>query len=459
MNISKDIFNSYDIRGTYPDKLNEDVMYSIGRAFAEFIKSEQEREDLQLVVGNDMRDSSNPLKEAVIKGITAQGVDVVDIGLVSTPTFYFAVAHYDYDGGINITASHNPQEYNGAKLVREQAKPIGLDSGLDQIRDNAINKEFAEAEEKGEVETKENVLEKQIDFAFDFVEPTDIKPYKVVIDTGNGMGGPLMQELFSRLPCETVEMYFELDGSFPNHEANPLVEENNEDIRKKITETEADLGIATDGDGDRIFFFDEQGQTIEPAILRGVLAKLFLEDNPGTPICYDVRPGKITVDMIKEYEGEPIVTKVGHSNIKKKAIEVEAPFAGESSGHFFVDTGEGIYETPAIIALMILEELSNSDKTFSEYVKPLRKKYAHSGEINFLVEDKDAVFERLREEYGENDIKYDFDGLTFEYNDWWFNVRKSSTTDKVRLNLEATSKDLMEEKVEEVKKIIKGEES
>lgn len=454
MSVSKDIFNSYDVRGIYPDELNEGGMRKIGRAFAEYLKNQNDKSEMRIGVGNDMRESSTPLKEAVIQGMTQQGLDMVDLGLVSTPTFYFAVSHYGYDGGINITASHNPQQYNGAKLVGNQSKPIGLSSGLDEIRDRALSEDFPEVDANGEVETREDIIEDQLDFAFDFVNPEKIKPYKVVVDTGNGMGGPLLEQLFNRLPCKLDKMYFEMDGAFPNHEANPLVEENNEDIRERIQTTDADLGIATDGDADRIFFFDENGETIEPAIIRGIMAKLFLQRNPGAPICYDVRPGKITIDMIEENGGEPIVTKVGHSNIKKKAREVNAPFAGESSGHFFVDTGKGIYETPEIIALMLLEEFSKNEDKVSEYIKPLRERYAHSGEINFLVDDKDAVFDRLREEYGENDIKHDFDGLTFEYSDWWFNVRKSSTTDKVRLNLEAENEEIMKEKVKEVKQQI-----
>ncbi|MFB6226194.1 MAG: phosphomannomutase/phosphoglucomutase [Candidatus Paceibacteria bacterium] len=456
MKLREDIFKSYDIRGVYPDEFDQQAMKVIGRAYAEYLKGETGKDSLELVVSHDMRDSSQLLKKAVIEGITMQGVDVVEIGLASTPTFYFAVSHFGYDGGINITASHNPEKYNGAKLVKDQARPIGLGSGLEQIRDIALEQNFSDVKTKGEVTKKEGVLKEQVDFALDFTEAENIKPYKVVVDTGNGMGAPLMGELFKSLPCELDKMYFELDGSFPNHEANPLIEENNEDIRERIQTTDADLGIATDGDADRIFFFDENGDTVEPAIIRGIMAKLFLADNPGAPICYDVRPGEITVDMIEQYGGEPIVTRVGHSHIKKEAREVGAPFAGESSGHFFVDTGNGIYETPEIIAIMLLEELSKSGKTMSEYVEPMREKYAHSGEINFLVDDKDAVFDRLRDEYGENDIKYDFDGLTFEWNDWWFNVRKSSTTDKVRLNLEAENEEIMKEKVKEVSEIIEN---
>ena len=456
MYTAQNMFKSYDIRGIYPDEINEDAMYEVGRAYAEFMKEETGKNELELVVCQDMRDSSDPIKQAVIKGLRDRGVNVVDIGLAATPTFYFAVSYYDFDGGIQITASHNPSEYNGAKIVKENAVAVGMGSGLEKIKEKALGGEYEEINEKGSLRQKEGVLAEQIDFAMEFVDSSDIKPFKVVIDTGNGMGAPMMEELFDRLPCEVVEMYFELDGNFPNHEANPLEEKNNEDIKQKIKDENADLGIALDGDGDRIFFFTDEGETVEPAILRAILSKMFLQDNPDSSICYDVRPGKITVDTIEENGGEPVVTRVGHTHIKRKAREVGAPFAGESSGHFFVDTGYGTYETPEIIALMMLKELSQADQSFSEYIEPY-KKYSHSGEINFLVDDKEEVFDKLQEEFGENNIKYDFDGLTFEWSDWWFNVRASNTTPKVRLNLEGVNDEIVEEKVEEVSGVIGGE--
>jgi len=268
------------------------------------------------------------------------------------------------------------------------------------------------------------------------------------------MGGPLFEALFKHLPCELIHLNAELDGTFPAHEADPLKDENNKQLQEKVLSEQADLGIAFDGDADRIFFVTNEGVTVEPAIIRGILSMLFLRKNPGAKICYDVRPGKITSDMIEENGGVPIVTKVGHSLIKEKAREVGAVFAGESSGHFFVKTEFGIFEMPMICAMMLMQELSENDKTFSEYVKPLYR-YSHSGEINFEVEDKDAVFVRLRQKYAEN-LKYDFDGLSFEWPDWWFNVRPSNTENKVRLNLEAVSDEIMGQKLEEVKKVIVG---
>lgn len=453
MVISSSIFKAYDIRGVYPDELNEEVAYKVGCALAELIKKETKKERLTIAVGRDMRVSSPTLNENVIKGITDQGVDVVDIGLVSTPTFYFGVSYFGYDAGIQVSASHNPAKYNGFKMVRAAAVPVSGETGIMEIRDKVIAGDFSEAAEKGKVTKRENVLEEQIKFALQHADIKTIKPFKVVIDTANGMGGPLMEELFKYLPCELEKMYFELDGTFPNHEADPLKKENLVDLQNKVIETGADLGIALDGDADRIFFADDKGKVIEPAILRGILAKIFLRDYPGATICYDIRPGKITEDMILENGGVPVVTRVGHSLIKEKMREVGCVFAGESSGHFFLKMPHGTFEAPEIMVLKILQELSESGQKMSEYAAPFYK-YFHSGEINFAVSDKAAIFAELREKYSAN-LKYDFDGLSFEWPDWWFNVRASNTENKMRLNLEAVSRDIMEEKVKEVSGLIK----
>ncbi|TAN33589.1 phosphomannomutase/phosphoglucomutase [Patescibacteria group bacterium] len=452
------IFKAYDIRGVYPDELNEGLAFKVGRAFAEFIRRtpsplQGEGEGgVTVVVGRDMRASSPVLANAVIKGILEQGVNVIDVGLVSTPTFYFSVAHYGYDGGLQVSASHNPAKYNGFKMVRAAAGPISGDTGIMEIRDmiagGAIPPPLQGGGEKGVLSKKENVIADHIAFALTQADVKKINPLKVVVDSANGMGGPLMEELFKHLPCELVPLYFELDGNFPNHEADPLKDVNNRALQEKVVETGADLGVALDGDADRVFFVDEKGKTIEPAIVRGILAQIFLREYPGATICYDVRPGKITEDMIVEAGGKPMVTKVGHSLIKEKMAETGAVFAGESSGHFFLKMPHGTFEAPEIMLLKILQELSESGKTISEYCAPLYK-YFHSGEINFAVEDKQAVFVALREKYGAN-LKYDFDGLSFEWPDWWFNVRASNTENKMRLNLEARSESLMTDKTKEV---------
>lgn len=446
------IFKAYDIRGLYPQEIDEDLAYKIGHAFAEFMKKDTGKDELKLVICQDMRDSSIPLKKAVIRGITEQGASVVDIGLASTPTFYFGVSYYKYDGGIQVTASHNPAAYNGFKMTRARAASISGDTGIMTIKDMVKKDDFVVAENVGKVEERTGVLEDQIDYALEKIDTSSIKPFKVVVDTGNGMGALIVEELFKHLPCKLDKMYFKLDGNFPNHESNPFKEENNKDIQKRIVESGADLGIALDGDGDRVFFFDETGKTIDPAIIRGILAQIALRDNPGANIGYDIRPGKITPDMIEEAGGKPFVTRVGHSLIKEEAIKMNAPFAGESSGHFFYKEPHGFFEMPAIIILNFLKEISESGKTVSEYTKPLYR-YFHSGEINFEVENKEAVFDRLRKKYSDY-LTLDIDGLTFDCGDFWFNVRASNTENVVRLNLEAKMKQEMERRVEEVREII-----
>jgi phosphomannomutase len=453
MEITQQIYKAYDVRGVYPTEINEEVAYRTGRAFAELIKGENRGKLLTIAVGQDMRTSSLSLFENVVRGVTDQGVNVFDIGLVSTPTFYFGVSFYGYDAGLQVSASHNPSKYNGFKMTRAGAVPVSGDTGIMKVRDMVVENQFPEVKEKGTISKREGVLEDQIKFALGYAEVNKIKPFKVVIDSANGMGGPLMEELFKHLPCELIKLYFELDGNFPNHEADPLKDENNKDLQAKVLAVDADLGVALDGDADRIFFIDNKGNTVEPAIMRGILAKIFLQDNPGSNICYDIRPGQITIDMIKQYGGEPVVTRVGHSLIKEKMREVDSVFSGESSGHFFLKMPHGSFEVPEIMLLKVLQELSESGQTMSEYIAPLQK-YFHSGEINFSVEDKEAVFARLKEKYGAN-LQYDFDGLSFTWPDWWFNVRASNTENKIRLNLESRSAGLMKEKTEEVSKLIK----
>ena len=455
MKINPSIFKAYDIRGIYPSELNEEVIYKIGRAYAVLIQKENEGK-ITIAVGKDMRLSSPKLKEALIKGLVTQGVNVVEIGLVSTPTFYFAVANYGYDGGMQVSASHNPREWNGLKLVRKKAIPVSEDTGMKKIKAMVEKGEFMEVEEKGEVSKKEGVLQDQIKHDFKYADISKIKLFKVVVDPANAMGALYSEAMFDRLPCELIKMNFELDGTFPNHEADPMKEENTKDLRKRVVKERADIGIAIDGDGDRIFFVDNKGELVPQQIIRGLLAKIFLREYPGATICYDIRPGKITVDMIKEAGGKPVVTRVGHSLIKEKMREVDALFGGESSGHFFLKLEKGVYEVPVIVILKLLQELSESGKSFSELIKPY-KKYFHSGEINLVVEDKLGKIKEIEELYkGEAKEVNNLDGIMVDMGDFWFNLRPSNTEAKLRLNLEATSNKLMEEKRDEVLKVIRG---
>lgn len=408
-----------------------------------------DKKELKIVVGQDMRTSSPALSQSLIEGVISQGANVIDIGLASTPTFYYAVAKYGYDGGLEVSASHNPKEYNGIKLVRAKSYPLGLPNGLDKIRDACQLDQKIDTDKKGTVTKKEGVLADRVDYALSFYDFSKIKQLKVVADTANAMGGVDLKALFAKLPCELVPMNFELDGTFPVHEADPFKPENIKDLQAKVIEEGADLGIATDGDADRIFFVDNKGEYIDPAIIRGLMAQEVLKHNKGAKIGYDIRPGMITKDMIEEVGGEPFITKVGHSLIKKASLDNGALFSGESSGHFFFKTDYGFYETPLIVALVLMKEISERDKSISEIVTPLRK-YFHSGEINSQVEDKEAVMKRLAEIFGQGGKVSWLDGVTVEHDDWWFNVRASNTEPKIRLNLEARDKDLMEAKRDEV---------
>jgi phosphomannomutase len=385
--------------------------------------------------------------------LVAKGVNVIDVGMISTPSFYFAVAYFGYDGGIIVSASHNPAEWNGFKLTRERAKPVSYETGIKDLKEKMEKNEFSQARSLGKITKRENVLEKQMAHDFEFFDRNKISRLKVAVDTANGMGAQYIEPLFKNIDAQLIPLNFEFDGTFPAHEADPLKEENLEELKKKITKEKCDLGIAIDGDGDRIFFVDDKGKTIEQSIVRGILAKMFLKDRPGSKICYDIRPGRITPEMIKENGGVPIVTKVGHSLIKQKALDEGAYFAGESSGHFFLNMDIGCFEVPVIVAGKFLQELSEAGTKASRYIASF-KKYFHSGEINMEVADKQQVFKKLEQKYHDGDINK-LDGVTIEYPEFWFNVRGSNTEEKVRLNLEAVSRKKMKEKTKEVIKIIK----
>lgn len=458
MQTNPNIFKAYDIRGIYGQDLDEETAYRLGKDYVELRRQDGKAGELNIVVAEDMRLSSPRLKQSLIKGITEAGANAVDIGLASTPTFYFAVAYFNYGGGLIITASHNPKEWNGFKLVREKAIPISGETGLYKLRDMAMGGLTAPQapgplKKRGETIKKGDVLEIQTEHDLRFADLNKIKPLKIAVDPANGMGAQYIEELFKHLPCRLIKMNFDLDGAFPAHEADPLKEENLEDLKKKVIEENADLGIAIDGDGDRIFFIDEKGKTIDQSIIRGILSMIFLREKPGSKICYDIRPGRITRDMIEEYGGIPIVTRVGHSLIKEQALKENAYFAGESSGHFFLNMDIGCFEVPVIIILKLLQEFSESNKPISEYIKPYQK-YFHSGEINSTVKNQEEVIKKIEKKYGDGEINK-LDGITVEYSDFWFNVRGSNTEPKLRLNLEAKTKELMEEKRDEVLKIIR----
>ncbi|PJA45145.1 phosphomannomutase/phosphoglucomutase [Candidatus Uhrbacteria bacterium CG_4_9_14_3_um_filter_50_9] len=455
MDFPRKIFKAYDIRGLVEEEITNELAEKIGQAYATLRQGEVGADKRHTVaVGRDMRDSSPIYQQHLMNGLMRMGVDVVDIGLVSTPAFYFGVGHLGADGGIMVSASHNPAEYNGFKLTREQAIPVSGDTGIETIADLIEQNTFVDAPQKGRVRVAEGIPQAAAQAERLFAGGDPVKTFKIVADTGNGMGAQFLDELFGFLDTDVTRMYWELDGTFPNHESNPFKPENIVDLQKTVVELGADVGIATDGDGDRIFFVDDKGQLVTPAVLRGLLAQIALRDHPGATICYDIRPGKITEDMIVEAGGKPSVTRVGHSLIKEQMRKEGAVFGGESSGHFFYAFETGVYEGPVTVAMQMLQEMTRQGKPLSEIVEPLER-YVHSGEINFTVEDKEGMMNKIKQHFREGTLS-ELDGITLTYQDFWFNVRPSNTESTLRLNLEAVDRATMEAKRDEVIALIKA---
>ena len=454
MKVDTSIFKAYDIRGIYPDSIDEEIAEKVGRAYAIILKGENPGKKLTVVVGEDMRLSSPSLKKSLIKGLTESGLSVVNVGLVSTPTFYFAVAYYKYDGGIQVSASHNPKEYNGLKMTRGRGIPVGGDTGIMEIKDLVVKNKFENAKTKGKVAKRDNVLIDAEIVQSKNIDTSKIKPFKIVADAANAMGALDLEAVFSQLSCKLVKLNFKLDGTFPAHHPDPLKEETLTQLKEAVVKEKADMGIAPDGDGDRYFFIDEKGETVPQPILRGLMAQIELKENPGATVCYDVRPGRITRDMIEELGGKAVVTRVGHSLIKETMLKEDAVFGGESSGHYFYKFTYGTFEAPIVLVLKFLLYLSEQNKPLSEVIKPY-KRYFHSGEINSDVKDKEAKMEEIVKKYSDGKLSR-LDGITIEYPDYWFNVRASNTEPLLRFALEAKTKELMEKKCDEITKLIRN---
>jgi len=456
--INAKIFKAYDIRGIYGEDFDNELAYLLGQAFVALREQDPDynpRVQLEIAVACDMRLSSPLLKDNLIRGLTVAGAKVIDLGMVATPTFYFAVGKNNYAGGIIVSASHNPKEWNGFKMVRSGGRPVSGETGIEFIKTKVLENKFMPKKQVGQVVTLENVLDEEINFALSQVDLKTIRPLKIAADAANSMGATYLKKLFSNLPqCQLIPLNFNLDGTFPKHEADPLKEENLAQLKHMILNSKVDLGIATDGDGDRIFFVDDQGITIHPAIIRGLLAKLFLQDKPDSKIGYDVRPGKITVDLIKEAGGVPVITRVGHSLIKEQMLKEGLYFAGESSGHFYLNTEYGCFEYPSIMILKLLVEFSKIQEPVSKCLNKY-KKYYSSGEINRNVSNKEEVFKRIKESFSDGEINL-LDGISVTYPNYWFNVRGSNTEETVRLNLEAINEETMEKRTAEILKIIES---
>ena len=446
--VNPDIFSAYDIRGIYGDTLTDEVAYRIGRAAAQYLDVPE------IAVSRDMRVSSPQLAAALIRGITDQGVNAIDLGMNTTDGLYFAVGKFNFSAGVMITASHNPAQYNGMKFCRAQAAPISEETGLADIRDLAVSGHFAEPTRKGQV-TQRDVTEAYVNHVLSFIDINKIKPLKVVIDAGNGMAGMIVPRVFQRLPCELVPLYFELDGSFPHHQASPIEPQNMVDAQNKVREVQADMGAAFDGDADRMFAVDELGNLVDSSMVIAAVSQSLLRKQPGSTILYNLIVSKSVPALIERLGGHAVRTRVGHSFIKAEMRKRDAIFGGEHSGHFYFR--DNWFADSGLIAFLILLELvSVENKPLSAILAPLDSGF-RSGEINSKVSDVSDKLHALEERFGAGAHLIDhLDGLTVDHGDWWFNVRPSNTEPLLRLNVEANTRALLEEKRDEVLAFIRS---
>lgn len=429
------IFKAYDVRGIYPDQLNEAIAQRIGRAFPEVLDPAERHPGAFIVVSHDMRSHSLPLHAALIDGLLEAGVDVLDIGLATTPMNYFAVGHLKAAGGVQVTASHNPAEYNGCKFSLSDARPVSGDLGIPRIETLATGKPLPPAKVRGTVRHGD-IREEYGHHLLSFLnaDPTG-RPLKLVVDAANGMGS-IYQPYLEQAGVDLDLMYFELDGTFPNHEANPLKLENLRDLGDRVVEIGADLGVSFDGDADRAAFVDNLGQPVGSDLSTALIAGELLKRQPGSAIVYDLRSSRAVAEFIAEKGGKPIRERVGHSFIKATLRKHDGIFGGELAGHYyFKDCFTADSSLMAVFEMLNI--LRASGKTMSELVEPLSR-YAKSPEINFKVEDKQGMIDGLAKRYADADIDY-LDGITIQYADWWFNVRPSNTEPYLRLVLEATT--------------------
>jgi len=428
-----DIFKAYDIRGLVDGELSPDFAFLVGLAFARFL--EIEREPSTILIGEDMRPSSPDLADAFAAGVMSNGTNVIRIGLASTDMLYFAAGSKNLPGAM-FTASHNPAAYNGIKLCLSGARPIGKETGLLTI-EKFVRSGLPVAMRPPGVESNEELLGAYADYLHSLVSFNGNRPLKIVIDAGNGMAGYTAPAIFERLGAQITPLYFELDGNFPNHEANPIDSKNLRDLQKAVLKNKADIGLAFDGDADRCFLVDEKGQAVDPSLLTSLIASRELVKHPGATIIHSLISSRAVVEVINELGGVPVRSRVGHSYIKALMAETGAVFGGEHSGHFYfrdfwrADSG-------ALAALHALAALGESDKTISELLSPFHR-YSASGEINSRVEDVTSVIQRIKEKY-EDLPEYsidELDGLTISSATWWFNIRASNTEPLLRLNVEA----------------------
>lgn len=443
-------FGAYDIRGIYPSEVNEELAYRIGRSFVTLFKAEK------VCVGHDIRLSGSDICRELCRGLTDAGCDVVDIGQCGTEMIYFTTAHLGLDGGIMVTASHNPKDYNGMKIVQKGARPVSSDTGLKDIEKMAMAEGYAEkAAVSGKV-TKVDILNDYIDHLLTYVNIDKIKPFKVVVNAGNGAAGPILEALEKKLPCTLIKLFNNPDGNFPNGVPNPLLPENRDATSKAVIDNKADFGVAWDGDFDRCFLFDEKGGFIEGYYMVGFLAKAFLAANPGAKIIYDPRLIWNTLEIVDKMGGVPVMCKSGHAFIKELMRKEGALYGGEMSAHHyfrdftFCDSG-------MLPFLLMLELITKEGKPLSELMEERIDKFPCSGEINSTVDDAKGILEALEKEYGAEGEVCKIDGLSVEFKDWRFNLRMSNTEPVIRLNVETRGdKKLLQEKTDELLKKIRG---
>jgi phosphomannomutase len=450
MTLQPGIFKAYDVRGVYPDEIDEGAARAIGAAFIAYLGAGR------IAVGRDMRLSSPALAAAFIDGATAQGADVVDYGMISTDMLYFAVARGGFDGGVEITASHNPKQYNGMKMVRREALPLSGETGIAEIRDMIENDRLPPpAGRRGQL-TMERTLDAYIEHVMSFIDVSIIKPFNVVLDAGSGMGGLVAPKLFDRLPCRTTRLCFEIDGRFPNHEANPLIEENRRDIVARVRAEKADVGIAWDGDADRCFFITGAGEFVSGDFVTALLAEAFLLKHPGSSVIYDLRASHAVRDVVESHGGTALMNRVGHAFIKQRMRESNAIFGGEVTGHYYFR--DNYYADNGFIpALLMLELMSKKGQSLQELLEPLARRYFISGEINTKLASLDLVpakLDAIAARYADG-RQSTLDGLSVEYADWHFNVRPSNTEPLLRLNLEARTPAMMAARRDEVIALIR----
>ncbi|HUG15765.1 MAG TPA: phosphomannomutase/phosphoglucomutase [Thermomicrobiales bacterium] len=440
------LFKAYDIRGVAGSELSPDIAYLIGRALVDFLNADR------VCVGRDMRVSSPALAAALIDGIRDQGADATDIGLISTDGLYFAVGKFGYPAGVMVTASHNPGEYNGFKLCREQARPLSMDEGIGEIRDLVIAGSFPDANRRGRLDARD-VSDEFVEHALSMIDVPALRPFKVAVDAGNGMAGKIIPRVFERIPGELIPLYFELDGTFPNHEANPIEPENIKDLQATIVRENADFGIAFDGDADRMFVVDEHGTFVGGDMVTAMVSQILLRKHPGAAVVYNLICSRTVPETIAAAGGTPIRSRVGHSFIKALMREHDAIFGGEHSGHFYFR--DNWYADSGLIAfLTMLELLSRERASLSEYLAPLDTR-VRSGEVNSEAQDIDATIERVRERFADGQVDT-LDGLTIEYPTWWFNLRGSNTQPLLRLNVEADDGDELRTRLNELLSVIRA---